>query len=195
MTFSISSREFGTTGRTTIATRTSSLSAFKGNTNHQLGAEVILQEPQLIFEIEAFLYQVKSSLDMVAQLLKAAGYQSMGESFGDHGERVIRALAKAPKQCAVEAASMEALIASAQSSWLDGAIVVRDSIAHQGMLEGLTCFVQRPYMGGGRAELHYPEMPNGQRARHYLERIERELRAFSDQVVNLALESYEKINT
>lgn len=159
------------------------------------GAEVVYQEPELIFEIEAFLYQMKSSLDMLTQLLKTAGYQSMGESFGDHGERVIKALASAPKECVVEATSIEALIASAQSSWLDEAIVMRDSIAHQGVLEGLTCFVQRPYLGGGTAELHYPEMPNGQRARHYLERIERELRAFSDRFVNLAVVSCAKLNT
>lgn len=156
------------------------------------GAELVLQEPKLILEIEALLYQTKSCLDMLAHLLKDVGYRSMGESFGDHGERVIRQLAHAPRHYSVEAASLEALIAVAQSSWLDEAVLMRDAIAHQGVLEGLSCFVQLPYAGGGSAELHYPEMPNGQRAKDYLDRIERELRAFVTQFVEVALTSLSK---
>lgn len=156
------------------------------------GAELVLQEPKLIFEIEAFLYQMKSCLDMLAHLLKNAGYRSIGESFGDHGERIIKQLPNAPEHCSVEAASLETLITVAQSSWLDEAISMRDTTAHQGMLQNLSCFVQRPYIGGQNAELHYPEMPNGQRARHYLERVERELRAFVSQFVELALQSRRK---
>ncbi len=117
------------------------------------------------------------------------GCRSIGDSFGDHGERVIKALKQPPKHFASEARQLISLIGTAQEAWLDEAVAMRDRIAHHGMLPDLACFVQQPYLGGGRAEVLYPTTPNGERVRHFVDRAENHLRAFVNKFVILALQA------
>lgn len=93
------------------------------------GVEMRQKYPGLVFEVEACLYQIKSALDMLAQLLRDAGFQSVGDSFGDHhGERIIKQLQNPPKPCAEEARALVDLVTAAQTEWIDQTISMRDHI-------------------------------------------------------------------
>jgi len=157
--------------------------------NHAPPAGVAVEElvPELLFEIEGFLYQVKSTLDMLARLLSAAGLRSMGHSFGDHGDRVLKQLDHVPQSCSAEARELQTLIESAQPVWIDQTVSFRDEIAHKGMLDEFRCFVQEPFVGTAPVPIHFPEMPGGERASAYIERVESELRSFVDAVVKIAI--------
>lgn len=151
------------------------------------GVAVEEREPKIIFEVEGFLYQVKSSMDMLARLLTAAGLRSIGHSFGDHGDRVLKQLDSVPDSCLAEARELRILIESAQPKWIDQVVSFRDQIAHSGMLDEFRCFVQNPVVGPGNVAIHYPAMPGGERASTYVARVERELRSFVNAVVTVAI--------
>jgi hypothetical protein len=151
------------------------------------GAAVVEEDPRLVFEVEGFLYQLKSALDMLAHFLRDLGFQAMPDTFGDKGDGVIKALRHWPSACGKEAAAIEALVREAQDPWLDDAVATRDRIAHRGVLDDLTCFIQEPHVGGALATLHYPTMPSGERARACLSRVEHELRGFVDAFIGVAL--------
>lgn len=142
------------------------------------GVAVEEREPEILFEVEGFLYQVKSSMDMLARLLTAAGLQSIGHSFGDHGDRVLKQLESVPNSCSAEARELRVLIESAQPIWIDQVVSFRDQIAHSGMLDEFRCFVQDPVVGPGDVAIHHPMMPGGERASAYVARVECELQVF-----------------
>lgn len=152
------------------------------------GAALEEREPEILFEVEGFLYQVKSSMDMLARLLTAAGLRSIGNSFGDHGDRVLKQLHSVPNSCSTEAKELRVLIESAQPIWIDQVVSFRDQIAHAGMLDEFRCFVQEPVVDPSNVAVHYPTMPGGERASAYVARVERELRSFVNAVVKVAIE-------
>ncbi len=145
------------------------------------------RSPDLLFEVEGFLYQVKSTLDMLARLLAASGLRSMGHSFGDHGDHLLKQLGSVPQSCSAEAVELETLIQSAQPTWIDQTVLFRDEVAHKGMLDEFRCFVQEPLVRAGEASVHFPVMPGGERAVDYIRRIEGELRSFVDAVVKVSI--------
>jgi len=151
------------------------------------GVAVEEREPAILFEVEGFLYQVKSTVDVLARLLTAAGLRSIGHSFGDHGDRVLKQLDSVPESCSAEAGELCVLIESAQPVWIDQAVSFRDQIAHSGMLDEFRCFVQDPVVRVGDVAVHYPAMPGGERASVYVGRVEHELRSFVDAVVKIAI--------
>jgi hypothetical protein len=151
------------------------------------GASVEERTPDMLFEVEGFLYQVKSTLDMFARLFSAVGLGSVGHSFGDHGDRLLKQLQSVPSKCFAEAAELCSLIETAQSEWLDQAVSFRDQIAHQGMLNEFRCFVQEPYVGAPETAIHYPSIPGGERATKYVNRIESALRNFIDALVRIGI--------
>ena len=157
------------------------------------GVEMRQKYPGLVFEAEACLYQIKSTLDMLAQLLRDAGFQSVGDSFGDHGERIIRQLEHPPKPCADEARALVDLVTAAQTAWIDQVIAMRDYIAHCGMLDSIGSFAQSPYVCGTSATLTYPHLPTGERVTAYIERVEQCLRSFVEQFVAQALRCSTKL--
>jgi hypothetical protein len=162
---------------------------FTTDHNPPTGVEMEDSDPQLIYEVEGFLYQTKSCLDMLAQLLRVVGYQSVGDSFGEHGERIIKQLENPPRHCTEQAKIIVKLITDAQSAWIDEAVNLRDSIAHQGMMAGFNYFIQQPYVGGGTGDIRYPTMPNGERVSICLDRVEKLLIDFVDHFVIAALAS------
>lgn len=151
------------------------------------GVSVEVRASDLLFEIEGFLYQVKSTLDMLVRVLTASGLRSMGQSFGDHGDRVLRQLDSVPESCSAYAGELRSMIESAQPAWIDQAVSFRDDIAHRGMLNEFRCFVQEPVVEADSVGVRFPEMPGGERATAYIARVEGELRRFVDAVVQIAI--------
>jgi hypothetical protein len=162
---------------------------FGHNYKPPAGAQMIKEEPALIYEVEAFLFQVKSCLDILAGVLKPAlGFNYC--SFGDKGDDVIRQLRNnCPASLRAHAEKIAKLVEDAQDAWLVEVIKMRDEVTHYSRLEGFSCFIQDPYLGGCIATIHYPTMPNKQTVRHYCQNAWQLLLSFCGSFLDLAVEA------
>jgi hypothetical protein len=99
-----------------------------------------VEELELIFELEAFLVQMKSSLDMLIKIMDSliGKGRTKTHTFSDSGNQLIKGLTQYKKQKGVNEAAVDALInltQTAQTEWLGDAIRARDEINH---VRGLT---------------------------------------------------------
>ncbi len=153
------------------------------------GVQMVIEEPRLIYEIESFLFQTKSCLDVLSQVLKPAfGFTYC--SFGDKGDDTINQLKNnCPTKLAIYADKIIKLIEDAQDAWLVELIKMRDEVTHYSRLEGFDCFMEDPYIGGGVADIHYPTMPNKQRVLDYCQNVWKLLLSFCEDFLKLTLEA------
>jgi len=162
---------------------------FSNNYKPPVGAQMINEEPRLIYEVEAFLFQVKSCLDILSWVLKPAfGFTYC--SFGDKGDDVIKQLRNnCPASLRTHAEKIIKLVEGAQDVWLVEIIKMRDEVTHYSRLEGFNCFMEDPYVGGGIATIHYPTMPNKQTVREYCQNVWGLLLSFCEDFLNSAVEA------
>jgi len=159
--------------------------------NHKppAGAQMIDEEPRLIYEVEAFLFQVKSCLDVLSWILKPTFAFSYC-SFGEKGDDIINRLRNnCPNSFKICAEKIIKLVEDAQDAWIVELITMRDTITHYSRLEGFNCFVEDPYIGGGIASIHYPTMPNARRVLEYCQDIWKRLLSFCEDFIRFTLET------
>ena len=159
--------------------------------NHKppTGVQQIIEEPRLIYEVEAFLFQVKSCLDVLSLVAKSV-FGLTYRGFDDKGDVVIKQLNdKCPTTLAPYANNIVKLIEDAQDAWIVELISMRNQITHRSNLEGFDCFVQDPYIGGGIANIHYPTMPNKRRALEYCQDIWGRLLSFCEDFLGFTSEA------
>lgn len=153
-----------------------------------------MQNPRLIFETEFFLFQVKSSLDI---LVKALGtiippLKSM-RSFAkkkidskEHaGGKVIVALINNGFE------DLGNIFESHRQEWIQELVSMRDTITHYSQLKGFHCFIEEPYKGGREVTIHYPTMPSGRRVDEYCEYISVRLLDLYKTVLAMVLVDYD----
>lgn len=162
---------------------------FSKNYKPPTGAQMITEEPRIIYEIEAFLFQTKSCLDILSWVLKPTfGFTYC--SFGNGGDEVIRQLKNnCPTPLVTYARKIIKLIEDAQDSWIVELIKMRDEITHYSRLQGFHCFIEDPYVGGNIANIHYPTMPNNRRALEYCQDVWEKLLGFCDDFISFAIEA------
>lgn len=90
---------------------------------------------ELIYELEAFLFQVKSSLDMMVKLLIPIVGKDIvhTKTFGDKGKKVIKGLEKFREKSGVNISAISnliELIKSDKDSWLEWVVDIRDELNH-----------------------------------------------------------------
>lgn len=153
------------------------------------GAQMVVKEPQLVYEVEAFLFQTKSFLDVLSWVLKPVfGFTYC--SFGDKGDDTIKQLKNnCPAKLATYAEKIIRLIEDTQDEWLVELIKMRNEVTHYSKLEGFKCFMKDPYIGGGTANIHYPTMPNKQRVLDYCQNVWKLLLSFCEDFLKLTLEA------
>ncbi len=162
---------------------------FSNNYKPPAGAQMINEEPRLIYEVEALLFQAKSCLDVLSWVLKPAfGFTYC--SFGDKGDDVIKQLKNnCPASLGTHAEKIIKLIEDAQDVWLVELIKMRDEVTHYSRLEGFNCFMEDPYMGGGIDTIHYPTMPNKQRVLEYCQNVWGLLLSFCEDFLKFTVEA------
>jgi hypothetical protein len=96
--------------------------------------EATLQAYELLYELESFLFQTKSSLDIAVKFI---GVMFPGrfkvKTFGDKGNNIIEGLTKFKKDKSARSDIIDYLISSIkadQDSWLNETIRLRDTCAH-----------------------------------------------------------------
>jgi len=127
---------------------------------------------ELIFEIEAFLFQIKSSLDMLAKLLDviAANRVKTG-TYGEAGNKLIPGLEMLKNDKSFNASAIDDLvltISSARDNWLMRFVVFRDTISHYKSLKQFKFLCEKD--DGGKLVI-YPPNFNGFAGGRYKELI------------------------
>jgi len=139
------------------------------------GAGLELANPVLIYETEAFLFQVKSSLDLMTQALGSvfsplksrltfAHKGSRRTSNYVAGGKVIDRLEKSGER------ELAKLFEDHRSAWIQDMTIWRDTITHHSGLRDFRCFMEEPYRGGNRVTIHYPRMPSRERVDAYCQK-------------------------
>jgi SEC-C motif len=141
-------------------------------TNYSAGSGVSLEmeNPRLVYETEAFLFQTKSGLDLLTQALgcMVAPLRSMrtfSKKNNQAGGKVIAALRRNGFE------KLGNLFEEHRLEWIQELVEMRDTITHYSELKGFRCFVEHPYMGGKTVSIHYPSMPSGEKVDVYSQNI------------------------
>ncbi|MBA7668037.1 hypothetical protein ES703_76140 [subsurface metagenome] len=167
---------------------------FSKNYKPPAGVQMMIEEPRLIYEVEAFLFQTKSCLDMVSKVIEPV-FDFEDCSFGKMGDQLIKQLRnKCPPLLTTCAEKIIKLIENAQEAWIVELIEMRNIITHRSKLQGFNCFMRDPYMGGDIAAIHYPTMPNKRRALEYCQDVYEKLLSFCEEFLKLTLEAARKCN-
>jgi hypothetical protein len=135
---------------------------------HAPGTHSFYHNPRLIYEIEAFLFQIKSALDILAQII-AMTFNLNGlntYSVSDKGNKIVKKLREIKRNEVLRIELANTLERS--DKWVRDAIDMRDEVTHISDLQGFMCFVQKAWDGGEFARISYPSMPDGQRASSYM---------------------------
>ena len=94
---------------------------------------------ELIFELDAFLVQVKSSLDMLSRLLTVVvGKGFITGTFGAKGNKLIKGLTQYRKKSGVKVAVVDDLVSVIEEdrdSWLGSTVEFRDRLNHVAALQ------------------------------------------------------------
>ena len=140
--------------------------------NHLAGSGVSLEmeNPRLVYETEAFLFQTKSSLDVLTQALGCLvpplkTMNTFKKKDGCAGGKVILALKKNGYE------ELGSFFDKQRSEWIQEVVEMRDKITHYSELKGFNCFIEEPYKGREEVEIHYPTMPSGEKVGVYCQSI------------------------
>ena len=148
---------------------------FCKNYNAGSGVSFEQENPILIYETEAFLFQVKSNLDLITQTLgfivpSLKSFQTFAHS-GTPGQpnylvggKVIKMLEKASEK------NLYDTFEKNSKEWIQDMTCWRDTIANYSKLRNFYCFVEEPFKGED-VTIHYPSMPNGERLDNYCNKI------------------------
>ncbi|MEK7760003.1 MAG: SEC-C metal-binding domain-containing protein [Nitrospirota bacterium] len=153
---------------------------FERNYSAASGAAIEIANHVLIYETEAFLFQVKSNLDLMVQVMgqvipSLKSFRTFSHS-GTHGTQEYAAGGKVIKQLRASGEiDMANLFDAHRTSWIEEMTIMRDTITHYSGLRGFHCFVEEPYRGDGQVQIHYPTMPSGERVDAYCEKIHGQL--------------------
>jgi hypothetical protein len=97
-------------------------------------SHISLQAYELLFELEAFMFQMKSALDLAVKFLEVFfPHRFKTKTFGDLGEDLIKGLEKFKKDRNAKKEIVDSIISMIrddQTSWLKQAITLRTSLSH-----------------------------------------------------------------
>jgi hypothetical protein len=134
------------------------------------GVDMLIEEPKILYEIEAFLFQTKSTLDVLAQLVAILFDLKSVNTYSEGGANLTNSLKKNPPKNLKSIAEDLIPIVAKYRQWVLNIVDMRDEVTHYSELEGFSCFIIHTYKGGGSVDISYPAMPDGKRARNYLEK-------------------------
>jgi hypothetical protein len=131
--------------------------------------DVVSNNPKIIYEVEAFLFQVKSTLDVLAQIIAMVYHLKEIHTYKDDGGSLINGLKISSSKEQRNTPLQLAAILERHQKWVKDTIDMRDEVTHYSDLQGFSCFIRHAWTGGPTTRISYPSMPNGDRSRTYLE--------------------------
>ena len=129
----------------------------------------IFEDPNLIHNVESFLFQSKSTLDVFAQLIGFC-FKFNITTYGNEGRDIINQLQKHPSKFYPEQATKMIEIIQKNEAWIKDIVKMRDEVIHHSDLEGLACFlIKQSNENDIVAKVYYPKMPSGDKVSTYLD--------------------------
>jgi hypothetical protein len=146
------------------------VSEFEKNYQANAGIAIELENPRLIFETEAFLFQVKSSIDLLAQALGCVvppinSVQTFRKKRVDGKEHAGGTVIDALRKNGFE--ELGNVFEEHRANWIQELVTMRDTITHYSRLRDFHCFIEEPFKGETEVTIHYPTMPSGVRVDKY----------------------------
>lgn len=135
---------------------------------HGVNFHYVIDNPKLIYELEAFLFQTKSCLDVLAQTIGLVFKLGRVNTYKNNGDELITQLKNNCPKYLKEHAPKLIKIIERNTKWVSDTVDMRDEITHYSDLIGFSCFINRAWTGGEYAQIFYPSMPEGIRVRTYL---------------------------
>ncbi len=131
----------------------------------------IFENPLLILNVEAFLFQAKSALDVFAQLIGHCFKFSI-TSYGNGGQKLVNILeGKDYEKYRIEADYLIKIIKT-NKPWVDKLVNMRDEITHYSDLTGLSCFMfKKIEPTDTQVAVYYPSLSNGERVSKYMDSV------------------------
>lgn len=163
---------------------------FRDDPKPPIGVTTETDNPILVYETEAFLFQVKSNLDLITQTLGCVfprlknhrTFKHSGDDINSEykaGGKIIKELQKTGEQDLAE------IFDKHRKNWIQKMTIWRNIISHFSGLENFHCFIEEPYLVD-KATMHYPTMPSGERLDNYCQKT-------FDNLLSLYQEVFEKI--
>jgi hypothetical protein len=149
------------------------------------GAEVNVMNSKLIFEMESFLFQVKSSLDILAVRVLNKILEHHLKKFGTD-EETKQILQSNISKIGEQKVNKLISILEKSKDWIEELNRTRAQITHYSNLEGFLCFLRMPFTGGEECIIYYPSMPDGTRATTYMKSIWKNLLSLYESILSAA---------
>lgn len=143
---------------------------YENNYSPGSGVSLEMENPKLVYETEAFLFQTKSSLDLLTQALGCVvpplnTMYTFSKKNNYAGGRVIYVLKKNGFN------KLGDLLEQHRIQWIQKLVEMRDTVTHYSELKGFHCFIENPYKGEEKVTIHYPAMPSGDKVDAYCQNI------------------------
>ena len=136
--------------------------------------QMTTEDAVLIYEMESFLFQVKSSLDVLATSVLDKLLDPHLGRFGVD-EKVKEILRDNKRKLGEKKVNKLVSVIEKSTAWLEELNDMRVEITHYSNLEGFMCFLNMPFMGGEDCVVFYPSMPDGTRATTYMSSVWKKL--------------------
>ena len=127
-------------------------------------------DPLFVYETESFLFQTKSTLDVLAQIIGIA-YRLTGlVTFGDDGKEIINRIRKSSAHRDRQIQKEEMIeITKANENWVRNIVFMRDLVTHYGDLIGFRSITHGAAFDEHEfATICYPTMPSGERVTTFM---------------------------
>ena len=126
----------------------------------------IYDDPSLIYNFESFLFQSKSCMDVLAQII-AYSFKFETSTYRNKGDDLIKELKKIQNE---NASKVIGVIQGARN-WVNELVEMRDEVTHFSDLEGLSCFLTAQSKDTDEiVKVFYPSVPSGERVSKYMDK-------------------------
>ena len=148
----------------------------------------------LIYNIESFLFQSKSFLDVFAQII-AYSFEEEISTFESYGIGLIKKLEKNSLNKYLDYVKKVIDILKSHHNWIKNLIEVRDEVVHYSDIEGLSCFIIKMVSENDlNVTVYYPSMPDGKRVSVFMDESWTNLKSLLSEIISILVDKLRKDN-
>lgn len=130
----------------------------------------IIENPTLVYNTEGFLFQIKSCLDVLAQIILFSFEEDDISTYEDKGRGLVKALENRAIRKYPDYVKQIIQTIENNHDWVRNVVEVRDEVAHFSDIEGLSCFmIKKVEITDLEVTVYYPSMPNGRRVSIFMD--------------------------
>jgi hypothetical protein len=143
-------------------------------------------DPIFTYELESFLFQVQSALDILGQIIALAIRDYSFDSYGSF------LLTKLSKENPINNSINNRLhtVINNHSGWYENFNAMRNLITHWGDLLNFKSTIHKPAIDQEFARIYYPQMPDKKKVTRYMNELWNSLKSLVDETGKIIKEEY-----